>query len=179
MNLPRKTNTKLFDLSLGKASVLGFALILSILAGCVINFKSEKPPTKGVINVGVNYQYPGKNEFSTFKHYYKKELESGRYAQTDHIELDPSQQLLILNKALVLHFYDMPATFRHKDESGNGTPQMLRIAADTLDHTVSWSGTIDDLHPNNYHIKELVQYVDSIVKSTSDYQDLPKAKGEE
>ncbi len=161
-----------------RVSIAGLVLGLSVVAGCVINFKSEKPPQKGIIHVDVNYQYPNKNEFSTYSHSYKKELEPGRYAQTDHIELDPSQQLLILNKALVLHFYDMPESFHHKEESGRGTPQMIRIAADTLDHTVRWVGSLDSLHPNNYHLKELVEYVDSIVKSTSDYRDLPKAKDE-
>ncbi len=91
---------------------------------------------------------------------------------TNSIELDPGQQLLVLNKAFVLHFYQMPDSFYHAGHPA-GEPQFLRISADTLDKTVHWTGSLDSLHPLGYHLDSLVRYVDSIVKSTDAYQALP------
>jgi hypothetical protein len=142
------------------------------LGGCVINFKSEKPLI--IIHVDANYVYPGKNEFSSSERFYKKEIEPGHFAETQ-CSLDPGQQLLVLNKALVLHLYQMPDTFYHADRSVAGQPHFLRIWADTLDKTVHWFGSTDSLHPMNYDLKTLVEYVDSIVKSTDDYKGLPKS----
>jgi len=91
---------------LGK-SILCIGLVY--FTGCVVNFKSEKePPKKGVMDVKVDMAYPGKSELNTFDGFYKKEIEKGRYAQTE-IKLEPGQQLLVLNKALVLKFFQMPA----------------------------------------------------------------------
>ena len=150
-----------------------FAIGLTF-SGCVINFHKELP-TKGVIDVKVHYVYPGKNELNTFEGYYKKEIGTGHYAQTK-IELDPGQQLLILNKALVYHFYQMPDTFYHKGETLTSPLQYLRIQADTLDRTVYWQGSVKDLSLKSYHLPELLEYIDSIVKSTDEYQGLPKTK---
>lgn len=144
------------------------------IGGCVINFKSEHT-TNGIIHVDAHYVYPGKNEFSTDERIYKKEVENGHFAET-RLELDPGQQLLVLNKALVLHFYQMPDTFYHVGGATSGEPHYLRIWADTLDRTVRWTGSADSLHPVNFKLKELVEYVDSIVKSTDDYKALPKSK---
>ena len=142
--------------------------------GCVINLKSEKQPTQGMINVQVDGKYPGKSEFNTFDGFYKKEIDKGRYAQTD-LKLDPGQQILILNKAFVYKFFDMPQTFTHKSGDAGGEQHSLRIKADSLDRTVTWSGSIDDLEPKKYQLKELVEYVDSMVKSTDSYSGLPKS----
>ncbi len=149
---------------------------LSALAigGCVINFKSPIPERER-IHVDAHYVYPGKNEFNSAEKYYKKELTRGHFAQT-HIELDPGQQLLVLNKAIVLHFYQMPDSFYHSDDTLNGQPHFLRIWADSLDKTVRWYGSIIALEPANYDLKGLMEYVDSIVKSSDNYQDLPKSK---
>src|SRR2546430_31052 len=92
-----------------KAAVLLFILFLQ---SCIINFKNEKNATKGPMHVDVNYIYPGKSQFNTYERYYKKEVQPGHYAET-RLELDPGQQLLMLNKALTLHFYQMPDTFYH------------------------------------------------------------------
>jgi hypothetical protein len=151
-----------------------FALltICILFAGCVINFHSELPK-RGIIDVKIDEVYPGKNELNTFDGYYKKEIEPHRYVQTK-IELDPGQQLLILNKALVFHFYQMPDTFYHKGEAVSSAEQHLRIRADTLDHTIYWQGSANDLQLKNHHLPELLDYIDSIVKSTDEYQGLPK-----
>src|SRR6266566_2317383 len=139
-----------------------FAFVI-ILSGCVVNLKSEKTaePKKGLIDVKVHYTYPGKNELNTFDGFYKKEIEKGRYAQTK-IKLDPGQQLLVLNKAFVLKFYQMPDSFTHKGEGASSDKHLLRIQADTLDRTVYWNGSIDNLQPTKFQLKELVQYIDSI-----------------
>jgi hypothetical protein len=138
----------------------------------VVNFKSERPKTMGIIHVDTHYLYPGRNEFSTYDKFYKKEIAPGRFAETKDIQLDPGQQLLVLNKAFVLHFYDMPDSFFHTGHVA-GEPQFIRISADTLDKTVHWTGSLDSLHPAGHHLQELVEYVDSIVKSTDAYQALP------
>ena len=147
------------------------------LSGCVINFKNPLPATKGVIHVDTHYEYPGKNEFSTYDKFYKKEVAPGRYAQAKDATLDEGQQLLVLNKAFVVRFYQMPDTFYHWNAANQqvlgAQPQFIRISADTLDKTVYWSGSLDSLHPAGHHLKELVEYVDSIVKSTDAYKDLP------
>jgi hypothetical protein len=154
-----------------------FVLVLVGLTGCVVNLKSEKTGTN-IIHVDVLCAYPGKSELNTFDGYYKKEIATGHYAQTK-IELDPGQQLLILNKAFVLHFYNMPAVFTHPAETDTGIAHdahhSLRIRADTLDHTISWQGSIQGLHPNTYHPEQLFEYIDSIVRSTDEYQGLPKS----
>ncbi len=156
-------NTKLF-----------LCLSAIALSGCVINFKPPVP-VHGIIRVDAHYVYPGKNEFSSDERFYKKEIETGKYAET-RIDLDPGQQLLILNKAIVLHFYQMPDTFYHVGSGAVGTPHFLRIWADTLDKTVRWFGSTADLQPTNFNLRQLVEYVDSIVKSTDDYKGLPKSK---
>ncbi len=144
------------------------------IGGCEITFKPPVP-LMGIIRVDAHYVYPGRNEFSSYERFYKKEIDTGHFAET-RIDLDPGQQLLVLNKAIVLHFYQMPDTFYHTDHATTGQPHFLRIWADTLDKTVHWFGSIDSLHPVNYDLKTLVEYVDSIVKSTDDYQGLPKSK---
>jgi hypothetical protein len=151
-------------------------LLLTIIAaqGCVINFKPVHP-LRELIHADAHYLYPGRNEFSSSEKFYKKEIENGHFAKTA-CSLDPGQQLLVLNKAIVLHFYQMPDTFYHSDRIQSGLPQFLRIWADTLDKTVYWSGSLDSLQPANYDLRGLVEYVDSIVKSTDDYQGLPKSK---
>ncbi|MDP4199695.1 MAG: hypothetical protein Q8922_03730 [Bacteroidota bacterium] len=152
--------------------VLSLALCAS---SCVVNFKSEKTATN-IIHVDIRCSYPGKSELNTYEGYYKKEIAPGHYAQTN-ITLDPGQQLLILNKALVLHFYQMPAKFTHTSETDT-LHHSLRIQADTLDHTITWQGSIQGLHPNTYHPEQLFEYIDSIVRSTEEYQALPKVAGE-
>src|ERR1035437_10665763 len=99
---------------------------LIFLAGCVVNFKSERPKTKGLIHVDAHYLYPGRNEFSTYDKFYKKEVAPGRFAETKTIELDPGQQLLVLNKAFVLHFFEMPDIFFHEGHYPD-VPQYIRI----------------------------------------------------
>ncbi len=175
MNMKR-THTPDESYGLRNDAVIGGLLILVFFAsGCVINFKSEKP-TKGIIHVDVQYVYPGKCEMNSVEGFYKKELEPGHYAQTK-IELDPGQQLLILNKALVLHFFEMPVTFaRRAKSSADAEPQSLRIHADSLDRTIQWQGSMDGLQMGKYHPDELIQYVDSIVRSTEEYQGLPAGK---
>ena len=155
-----------------RTSILCLGLVY--FTGCVINLKSEKQPTQGIINVKLAGKYPGKNEFNTFDGFYKKEIDKGRYAQSE-LKLDPGQQLLVLNKAFVYKFFDMPQTFTHKQGDAGSEQHSLRIKADSLDRTVSWSGSIDDLEPKKYQLKELVMYVDSIVKSTESYSGLPKS----
>ncbi len=144
------------------------------LSGCVINFKPPVPQ-QAPIRVDAAYMYPGKNEFNSSQQFYKKEIEIGHFAKTQ-CTIDPGQQLLILNKAVVLHFYQMPDTFYHAGNSPVGAPHFLRIWADTLDKTVRWYGSADSLQPASANLNELVEYVDSIVKSTDDYQGLPKSK---
>jgi hypothetical protein len=156
-----------------RKSILCIGLVY--FTGCVVNFKSEKEtPQKGVMDVKVDMAYPGKSELNTFDGFYKKEIEKGRYAQTE-IKLEPGQQLLVLNKALVLKFFQMPAQFTHKGAEATAEPHSLRIKADTLDRTVAWTGSMDDLHPNNFRLQELVTYIDSIVRTTDDYTGLPKS----
>ena len=164
-------------ISYGIRQICILCSLVVLVSGCVINFKNPIPQTKGIIHVDTHYQYPGKNEFSTYDKFYKKEVSAGRYAQAKDAELDPSQQLLVLNKALIYHFFDMPDTFYHWNASNqriSGTePQFIRISADTLDRTVYWSGSLDSLHPAGHRLKDLVEYVDSIVKSTDAYKSLP------
>ncbi len=150
-------------------------LIVLALSGCVINFKSPISEQQGLIRVDAHYVYPGKSEFSSYERFYKKEIDIGKFAET-RIELDPGQQLLILNKAIVLHFYQMPDTFYHNATGTTGSPHFLRISSDTLDKTVRWFGSTDDIQPSRFKLRLLVEYVDSIVKSTDDYQSLPKSK---
>jgi hypothetical protein len=149
-------------------------LIAIAISSCRVNLK-QAIPTYNIIHVDAHYVYPGRNEFSTYERFYKKEIDTGHFAETQ-CQLDPGQQLLVLNKAIVLHFYQMPDTFYHSDHTTMGQPHSLRIWADTLDKTVHWFGSIDSLHPVNYDLKGLMLYVDSIVKSTDDYQGLPKSK---
>ncbi len=149
-------------------------LIAFGLSGCIIYFKSPVPQQE-LIHVDVHYVYPGKSEFNSYERYYKKEIDVGNFAET-RLDLDPGQQLLILNKAIVLHFYQMPDTFYHIGSTTTGSPHFLRIWADTLDKTVRWFGSTADLQPANYKLRMLIEYVDSIVKSTDDYQSLPKSK---
>ncbi len=151
------------------------ALFLLAFAGCVINFE-HRVPAKGM-RVDVHYLYPGRNEFSSRGKFYKKQIAPGRFAQTNSMELDPEQQLLVLNKAFEFHFYQMPDSFYHTDYPAGahpaGSPQFIKISVDTLDKTVRWSGSLGGLQPAGYHLKELVEYVDSIVKSTDAYRALP------
>lgn len=148
--------------------ILSLALCVS---SCVVNLKSEKTGTN-IIHVDVLCAYPGNSELNTFEGYYKKEVAPGHYAQTK-IEFDPGQQLLLLNKALVLHFYQMPATFTHTTEPDTQR-HTIRIVADTLDRTISWQGSIRGLHPTTYHPELLFEYIDSMIQSTDAYQALPK-----
>lgn len=145
------------------------------LSGCIINFKSPIPSViPAHFHVDVHYVYPGRNEFNSYDRFYKKEIETGHYAET-RCTLDPGQQLLILNKAVVLHFYQMPDTFYHAGNTRAGQPHFLRIWNDTLDKTVHWFGSTDSLQPASYELKGMMEYVDSIVKSTDDYVALPKS----
>src|SRR5665213_3212296 len=132
--------------------------VLAIFSGCVVNFKNPVPITKGIIHVDTHYVYPGKDEFSTYDKFYKKEVAPGRFAETKAIELDPGQQLLVLNQAFIAHFFDMPDSFSHSGHPA-GAPQFIRISADTLDKTVHWTGSLDSLHPAGHHLKQLVEYV--------------------
>ena len=165
--------------------VVCLTISLGTIEGCVINFKSEKPKI-GIIHVDVQYVYPGKNELNTIagEGFYKKEIETGHYAQTK-IELDPGQQLLILNKAIVLHFFDTPEYFSQRGKLVSPEPHSLRIHADTLDRTIHWEGSINsvmidgnhaDMQLEKYRPDLLMEYIDSIVKSTDEYQGLPAAK---
>ncbi|HEY3875523.1 MAG TPA: hypothetical protein VGM92_08595 [Candidatus Kapabacteria bacterium] len=153
------------------------AAMLSMLvavAGCVINFKDPNAQ-RILIHADAAYRYPGRCEFNSNGKYYKKEIQKGHFAETKDIELDPGQQLLVLNKAIVLNFYQMPDTFYHKGSGPRQQSQFIRIWADTLDKRVYWNGSLDSLQPHKYHLKELVEYVDSIVKSTDEYRNLPKS----
>ena len=110
--------TKSSTYSIRKSAKIGakskFLIVaLIFLAGCVVNFKNPAPKTKGIIHVDTHYLYPGRNEFSTYNKFYKKEVAPGRFAETKTIELDPGQQLLVLNRALVLRFFEMPDSFFH------------------------------------------------------------------
>jgi hypothetical protein len=149
-------------------------LVAIALSGCIINFKPPVPQ-QDLIHVDAHYVYPGKNEFNSSERFYKKEIDIGNFAET-RLDLDPGQQLLVLNKAIVLHFYQMPDTFYHTGIGAVGQPHFLRIWADTLDKTVRWYGSAVDLQPAKYNLRLLIEYVDSIVKSTDDYQSLPKSK---
>ena len=149
-------------------------VLLLATAGCVINFKDPKG-ARPLIHVDAAYRYPGRSEFSTAEKFYKKEIDKGRFAQTNDIALDPGQQLLVMNKAIVLNFYQMPDTFYHRGSATGQQSQFIRVWADTLDKTVYWNGSLDSLKPSKYHLKELVEYVDSIVKSTDEYRNLPKS----
>src|SRR5438045_1857343 len=124
-----------------------------LLTGCVVNLKNEKSATN-IIHVDLRYNYPAKNELNTFEGYYAKETAPGHFARTNDFLLDPGQQLLILNKALTLHFFQMPASFHHTQDSDTET-HTLRIRADSLDRTISWHGSIDALRPDTYHPDQL------------------------
>lgn len=147
------------------------------LCACVVNLKQEGTKVN-IIHVDVQYAYPGKCELNTFEHSYKKEIAEGRYAKTDEMAFDPGEQLLFLNRALVLHFFEMPDNLKHTTETDTQT-HFLRIKADSLDHTVTWHGSVEALHPDKYHFKELVEYIDSTLRSTDAYQALPKAVNEQ
>jgi hypothetical protein len=156
-----------------------FALLLLVIliSSCVVNLKGEKVASN-LIHVDVQCSYPGKSELNTFEHSYRKEIAEGRYAKTDEFTFDHGQQLLILNHALVLHFFEMPASFSHLTETDTLTHR-LRIKSDTLDHTVTWRGSVEGLRPEKYHLKELVDYIDSMTRSTDGYMILPKSKSEQ
>jgi len=111
-------------------------LLVLALAGCVVNFKNPIPKTKGIIHVDTHFLYPERNEFSTYDKFYKKELASGRFAETKDIELDPGQQLLVLNQAFELHFYDMPDSFFHEGHVA-GAPQFIRISAAAVSDSIA------------------------------------------
>ena len=149
-------------------------VLLLALCSCVVNLKNEQIK-QNKIHVDVQCTYPGKSQLNTFENSYKKEIETGKYAQTDDLTFDPGQQLLILNQAFVLHFFQMPNAFTHSTESDTLT-HTLRIKSDSLDHTVTWHGSLDGLRPDTYHLKELVEYIDSLTRSTDGYLVLPKGK---
>ncbi len=157
--------------------VIGSLGIALTLASCVVNLKSEKSE-ENLIHVDIQYAYPGKSELNTVQHSYRKELEPGRYAQTEEVAFDPGQQLLILNRALVLHFFEMPDNLKHTTETDTQSHH-LRLHADTLDHTITWKGSVEGLRPDKYHLKELTDYIDSMLHSTDAYQALPKSKNEQ
>ena len=153
-----------------------FLAIVLIAAGCsIILINNDKTPKLSLMNINVYYGYPGRNQFSSADKFYKKETVAGHFAQTK-IELDEFQKRLIMNKADSLHFFQMPDSFYHYSEVSGSKFQWLRVTFDSLDKTVNWHGSLDSLQPKNYHIKELMLYVDSIVKSTDEYKALPKSE---
>ena len=119
---------------------LGVWIAAMVCSGCVINFKNPIPQQE-LIHVDAQYRYPGRNEFSSSDNFYKKEIDNGRFARTE-LTLDPGQQLLVMNKAIVLHFYQMPDTFYHAGRRDSAS-QFLRIWSDTLDKTIHGSGSVD------------------------------------
>jgi hypothetical protein len=153
--------------------------ICLIAAGCSVILYSNKPdpPKAAPVNLNVYYGYPARNQFNSAEKFYKKETKPAYFSQTV-VELTDIQKHAILMKADALHFFQMPDTFYHYSEASgsNGSKfQWIRLALDSLDKTVSWRGSIDSLQPKNFYIKELVLFVDSIVKSTDAYKALPKS----
>jgi len=128
-----------------------------------------------MINLDVYYGYPGRNQFNSEEKFYKKETLPSHFAQTV-IELDNNQKHAIFDEANSVHFFQMPDSFYHKDEASGLKFQWLRIVTDSVDKTVSWHGSIDGLQPENFHIKELVLFIDAMVKSTDAYKGLPKSE---
>jgi hypothetical protein len=150
--------------------------ICLIAAGCsVILISNDKSPKAPKINLEVYYGFPARNQFNSADKFYKKETLPSHFAQTT-IELDNNQKNLILKEANSLHFFQMPDSFYHKEEVAGSKFQWLRITLDSTDKTINWHGSIDNLQPKNFNIKELVLFVDSIVKSTDAYQALPKSQ---
>src|SRR3954471_8129790 len=98
-------------------------VLVFALSSCIVNLKNEKAK-ENLIHVDVQLAYPGKSQLNTFEGTYKKEIQTGHYAQSDELRFDPGQQLLILNRALVLHFFEMPDALTHRTES------------DTITHTL-------------------------------------------
>ena len=166
-----------FDRKLGITRICTLiALFCMIGGGCSVVLVSNDHTVKELkANLNVYYGYPGRNQFNSATGFYKKETVAGHFAQTK-IELDNDQRLLIMSKADEFHFFQMPDSFYHVPEHVGNMVHSFRISIDSIDKTVNWRGSLEGLQPVNYRIKELVLFVDSIVKSTDEYKGLPKSE---
>jgi hypothetical protein len=152
------------------AAVL-FALVIG-LGGCSFFLKKDDPNKVSAREVKVHYRSPSHEELNTFQTFFRKETRPGHYAEMT-FDLDASQQLLILNRAFLTKFFNLPpviaVTTAAKDTS------FLRVASGTLDWTVRWRGSRAELDAAGTSLPEFLDYLDSTIHATRAYKQLPKS----
>jgi hypothetical protein len=143
------------------------------VVGCVIGLSEKKKrKPQAITETKIHYLYPSRNECNTIDYrFYKKEISSGHFAET-RIDLTPEEQQLILSRAMAVNFFQMPDSLKQLVPNSSAQQrQYLRIQSAPLDHTVEWTGPLSDYR--NTSLPGLMQYVDSIVRSTTQYKELP------
>jgi hypothetical protein len=149
-----------------------FALLLTLsLTGCTFFLRNDDPNKAATNETKVRYRSPSHEELNSFESYFRKETQPAHYAQTK-FDLNASQQLLILNRAFLAKFFNMPQ-FVGSTGSGADTCS-LRIASGALDWTVRWTDSPEQLRSSGSKLPELLAYIDSTVHSTPEYRQLPK-----
>lgn len=148
------------------------ATFVVLLSGCSFFLKTDDPNKVNAREVKVHYRSPEHEELNTFQTYFRKETRPLHYAEMT-FDLDASQQLLILNRAFLTKFFNLPAmipvTTASKDTS------YVRVASGTLDYTVRWRGTRAELETAGTTLPEFLEYLDSTVHATKAYKQLPKS----
>jgi hypothetical protein len=147
------------------------ATLVVVLSGCSFFLHKDDPNKASNSEMKLHYKNAAHEEVNSFQGYVRKETKPLYYAETK-FELGPSQQLLILNRAFLAKFFEMPAAIGTLS-AGKDT-NSLRIASGVLDWTVKWTASTDELRASGSKLPELLTYVDSTLHATHEYQILPK-----
>lgn len=146
-------------------------VLLATLCGCAFSLKSaDEKETASSREMKLHYKSPDHEEVNSFERFVRKETRPKHYAES-RFDFDESQQIFILNRAFLTKFFDLPKFV--VTSATTADTSYLRIASGILDWTVKWQGTKDNLRASGSQLPELLDYIDSTVHASKDYQQLP------
>jgi hypothetical protein len=152
------------------------ALSLQMLnTGCDLGNTPQHDPQ----DVRIQFQYGFRNMVDTFNGTLTKDLALDGTISTS-FWLTKTEQKVLMAELQQEDFFHLPDTLLSTPGVSiypDPSPDFLRVAANGEDKTVVWFHPVDVTDPHGQTIQRLSEAVRAIIEATSEYKELPAARG--
>lgn len=159
-------------------------IVLVFIAGIVLVaagfFVFKKP---AVFNFIFKYGIEAGNELDTFKRTYTKDMVEDPPVKVE-MSLSKEEMGRIYQKMLEIKFFDYPEKFSVTvspgEPVGRVTPNpsyYFKVTSDSKVKELWWDDNITNKDEKAERLRELVEYIISIIESKREYKELPPSRG--
>lgn len=179
--------------------LIGIMVIMAIAGGAYYFGKSQTPkpqsqnlmassqpsvtPTTSNFNLIFKYGVGARNELDTFEGTYTKDMVSDPPVKIK-MSLSREETDRIYQKMLEIDFFDYPdkfsVTLSTGEPIGTVTPcskYYFKVANNSKIKELSWDDCITNKNERADKLRELIKYIENIIKSRTEYKKLPIPRG--